>query len=447
MPWDTLIRNGQVVTRDGVRALDVAIEGDTIVALAPELNGSARETIDARGLHVFPGVIDPHVHFNEPGRTEWEGVATGSSALAAGGGTLYFDMPLNSSPPVLDGATFDAKVVASSGKAYTDFALWGGLTPRNLDTLEELADRGVVGFKAFMCDSGIDEFPAADDFTLYRGMRIAAERGLVVAVHAENDAITRGLTAEARGRGATGIADYLASRPGVAEVEAIRRACILAADAKCKLHIVHVSTAAAAWAAHANGGHDVTYETCPHYLLLTEDDLPSLGTLAKCAPPLRPRSDRDVLRDYLKFEHITFVASDHSPAPASMKSGDDVFDVWGGIAGVQSTLPAILTINPPLPLDVVGRLTSTAAAERFNITGKGVIEPRYDADLTLVDLSESYKLRRELLLDRHKLSPYVGRKFRGLVRRTIARGQTIFLNGAMVGTSRGRLVTPQRGTR
>ncbi|HEV7300994.1 MAG TPA: allantoinase AllB [Tepidisphaeraceae bacterium] len=443
MPFDLLIRGGQVVTPHGVQQADVAIENGQIVDISATITGPANEAIDATGLHVFPGVIDPHVHFNEPGRTDWEGVTTGSSALAAGGGTLYFDMPLNSSPPVLDGATFDAKVAASTGKAFTDFALWGGLTPNNIDKLDELADRGVVGFKAFMSNSGIAEFPAADDLTLYRGMQIAARRGLVVAVHAENDTITSGLAAEAIRRGNTGIADYLASRPVVAEVEAIRRACTLAGEAGCKLHIVHVSSSEGAWAAHANGGHDVTYETCPHYLLLTEDDLATLGAIAKCAPPLRRRKwDIEHLQLLLHTGEISFVASDHSPAPPSMKQGNDFFAIWGGIAGVQSTLPAMFSLDHQLPLNLVARYTATAAAERFGIAGKGVIALQCDADLTLVDLNETYELKREELLDRHKLSPYVGRTFRGRIRRTILRGQTVFLDGKIVGGPMGRLVRP-----
>jgi allantoinase len=168
MPWDLLIRGGDVVTPDLVRRVDVAVENGMIVEVGPELSGAARETIDATGLHVFPGLIDPHVHFNEPGRTEWEGFETGSSALAAGGGTCFFDMPLNSSPPTLDGESFDLKLAAAKANSYTDFALWGGLTPGNLDKMEELAERGVVGFKAFMSNSGIDDFPMADDYALPR---------------------------------------------------------------------------------------------------------------------------------------------------------------------------------------------------------------------------------------------------------------------------------------
>src|SRR5881227_2129521 len=187
MPPDLIIRHAHLVTPDAVFRADLAVTAGRISEISPTINGAATEEIDATGLHVFPGVIDPHVHFNEPGRTDWEGFATGSSALAAGGGTCFFDMPLNSSPPVLDGASFDLKRAAGEKSSITDFALWGGLTPGNLDRMEELAERGVVGFKAFMCNSGIDDFPCVDDLTLYRGMRKAKKLGLPVAVHAESE--------------------------------------------------------------------------------------------------------------------------------------------------------------------------------------------------------------------------------------------------------------------
>src|SRR5678816_853306 len=224
MPWDLLIRAGDVVTPDGVKRLDIAVEGDAIVELAPELSGPARETINATGLHVFPGVIDPHVHFNEPGRTDWEGLSTGSAASAAGGGTCFFDMPLNSSPPVLTADAFDEKRRLAEHKSITDFAIWGGLTPLNLHLMDELAARGVIGFKAFMSNSAIDEFPHVDDLTLLEGMHRAAKLGLIVAVHAEHETITGGLTRRAMTQGRTTARDFFNSRPPIAELEAIARA-------------------------------------------------------------------------------------------------------------------------------------------------------------------------------------------------------------------------------
>ena len=198
---DLLVRGGIVVTPDGVSIADVAVSDGEIVEVSPEIAGTAREEIDARGLHVLPGVVDVHVHFNEPGRTDWEGWATGSAACAVGGTTTVAEMPLNAHPPTLDGPSFDAKRAAAEASSLVDFALWGGLTPVNLDRMEELAERGVIGFKAFMSNSGIDDFPAADDATLLAGMQRAAALGLPVAVHAENDAITAALAAQGhRGR-------------------------------------------------------------------------------------------------------------------------------------------------------------------------------------------------------------------------------------------------------
>ncbi len=198
--FDLIIRNGTIVRPDGVTSSSIAIANGKILAVDPQIPGKAKQEIDATGLHIFPGLIDIHVHFNDPGRADWEGIPTGSSALAAGGGTLFFDMPLNSSPPVLDAESFDKKFAAATGKSFADFGLWGGLTPQNLDHLEELAARGVVGFKAFMSSSGIDDFPRADDLTLYRGMQKAKQLNLPVAVHAESESITSMLTAEAARR-------------------------------------------------------------------------------------------------------------------------------------------------------------------------------------------------------------------------------------------------------
>ena len=437
---DLLIRGGMVVFDDRVEASNIAVDGGRIVEIAPELSQPATETIDATGLHVFPGVIDPHVHFNEPGRTDWEGIATGSSALAAGGGTCFFDMPLNSDPPVLSGKEFDAKRIAAEASSVTDFALWGGLTPSNLDHLDELADRGVIGFKAFMSNSGIAEFQNVDDWTLYRGMQIAAKHGLVVAVHAESDALAAGFTQATVNAGKTTMADYLASRPPVVELEAIRRAITLSEATGCALHIVHVSTWKGAIEIAASEAN-VTCETCPHYLLLNTDDAIAIGANAKCAPPIRDETARSRLVEELKSGAIDFVGSDHSPSPASMKMSANAFENWGGIAGVQSTLAALVTLD--VPLVTIAKLTAGHVAKRFGISDKGRLAPGMDADLCLVDPGETYTLSREQLLDRHKLSPYVGRQFRGKVKQTFVRGRRVFENGKIVSAPIGQLVRPK----
>lgn len=458
MPWDVLIRNGQCVLRDAVAPLDLAIEGGKIVELKAGLRGSAKEEIDATGLHIFPGVIDPHVHFNEPGRTDWEGFATGSAALAAGGGTCFFDMPLNSSPPTLDGPSFDFKLQEAKRSSLTDFGLWGGLTPKNLDSMEQLAERGVIGFKAFMSNSGIADFERSDDETLRKGMAIAAQCDLIVAVHAEDEQLIVQLQSKIRKERGKSWRDYLDTRPVEAEVTSIRRSREIAEGAKCRLHIVHVSSSHGIAASRGEAAITepmyefppldcwaITNETCPHYLLLSENDLLALGATAKCAPPLRPQMEVDQLRKDLAEGRINFVGSDHSPSPASMKQGKDAFAIWGGISGVQSTLSALLTLEPRLPLDLIARLTSTHVAERFEVSKKGLLQFGFDADLALVDVDATYTLTRDMLLDRHKLSPYVGRQFRGLVKRTISRGQTIVLDGKIVGKPNGKLVKPTRG--
>ncbi len=446
--FDLLIRNGTVVTEAGTGIADIAVSGGTIVAVEPELGGQARAEIDATGLHVFPGVVDAHVHFNEPGRTEWEGWASGTRALAAGGGTCAFEMPLNAHPPTLDATSFDAKRAAAEAQAVTDFALWGGLVPGNRDHLAELAERGAIGLKAFMSRSGTEDFPAADDLTLFEGMKTAAELGMIVAVHAESDSLTSMLAARAVAEGRTSARDYLASRPVLAEVEAINRAMLFAEEAGCALHIVHVSSGAgvALIAAAKTRGVDVSCETCPHYLVFTEEDVERLGAVAKCAPPLRPESEREALWRALLAGDLPMVASDHSPAPPEMKQGHDFFGIWGGISGCQSTLPAMLTEGHHgrgVRLATIASVTAGAVARRFRLPRKGRIAVGADADLALVALGDSFELAGEDLFYRHRQSPFIGRRFSGRIARTILRGTTVYLEGRVVTEAGGRLIQPR----
>lgn len=434
------------MTPSGVETADLSIRDEIIHAVGRDLRSEANE-IDARGLHIFPAVIDIHVHFNEPGRTEWEGAATGSAALAAGGGTVFFDMPLNSTPCTVNAREFDRKRAALAASSIADFGLWGGLVPDSLDNMEELADRGVVGFKAFMCDSGLPEFPCADDDTLFEGLKRAAKLNLPVAVHAENQILTAALSKRMARENRRSIRDFLASRPVIAEVEAIQRATLFAGEAGAKLHIVHVSSGrgvAAAAEARAKGV-DVSIETCAHYLFFTEEDTERLGAIAKCAPPLRASEHQDELWTQLISGHLDAVASDHSPAPPDMKGGD-FWKAWGGIAGVQSTLAVLLDqgfAKRGLSLSAISALTASNPARRFRIPQKGNIATGNDADLTLIDLSRRHTLRAEDLFQRHRISPYVGRAFRASIKRTIRRGETIFADGKIKADAGGKLVRPQ----
>ncbi len=441
-----IVRGGTLVLPDGLLRADLRIEHGVIQEVAQELGGATG--VDASGLHVFPATIDVHLHFNEPGRENWEGAATGSRALAAGGGAVFFDMPLNSTPCTVNAIEFERKRTALAASSIADFAIWGGLIPGNLGEMAELAERGVIGFKAFMPDSGLPEFPRADDLTLWEGMAEAARLNLPVAVHAESEELTKQLSNRLAQQGGSAIETFLTSRPVLAELEAIERAALFARETGARLHIVHISSGrgvVAAAEARARGT-DVSIETCPHYLFFTEDDLERLGALAKCAPPLRKAADLNQLWEEVMRGTVDIVASDHSPAPPHMK-GADFAQAWGGVAGVQSTLAVLLErgfFGRGLPLELIAQLLAAHPAERFRLPHRGAIRVGNYADLTLVDLNEQFTLRPEDLASRHALSPYAGETFRGVVRRTVRRGETIFLDGKFPSATRGHLLRPNR---
>ena len=446
---DLLIRGGSVVTPEGVQVLDLGVADGRIVAVGANVAGSAAEEIDATGLHVFPGILDAHVHFNEPGRTEWEGLASGSAALAAGGGTWFCDMPLNSSPPVIDAASFAAKRRLAEQKSVVDFSLWGGLVPGNLDQLEALRDAGAIGLKAFMCGSGIDEFPGVTDAaTLRAGMKRAAALGLLVAVHAEDDAMAGELTRAARAGGATDPRSWLATRPVEVELAAIRTATELAGETGCALHIVHVSSpeGIALITAAKQRGVNVTAETCPHYLLLNEDDVVRQGAVAKCTPPLRPEAQRRQLWRAAETGGIDTIGSDHSPAPPDMKTAADFFAIWGGISGCQHGFPLLLSETLARDGHALGRLAGLLAANvarRFRLPRKGRLAPGFDADFSLLDLAAEHALDNADLLYRHQQGPYGGRRSAVRVRRTVVRGRTIYREGRVASDApRGTFLPP-----
>lgn len=376
---------------------------------------------------MFPGGIDSHVHFNEPGRTEWETIAHGSAALAAGGFTAFIDMPLNSRPVTIDAVAFDLKLAALERSAAVDFGLWGGLVPGNLERLADLVARGVLGFKAFMCPSGIDEFPACDLETLRLGMDRIAELGSRLLVHAESPSRLLPLSG-------TSAPAFVSSRPPEAELEAIDRLLELAARTGCPTHVVHVSTAEGLRRVleAAKAGAPVSAETCPHYLLYESDDLERLGGRAKCAPPFRSAADRAGLWEFLASDADVIVVSDHSPSSPDLKAGDDYTQIWGGISGCQSTRQLLLA-NGRLGLCRVADLTARNVATGFGLAGKGRIAAGYDADLWLVDLAQEGVVRADDLLYLHPQSAHEGQPIRGRTVQTLVRGEPV---------GRGRLISP-----
>jgi len=451
--YDVLFCSGTVVTLERLFSADIAVVDGRIVAIGSKLERSAAEIVDASGLHLFPGIIDAHIHFNEPGREHWEGIASGSRSLAAGGGALFFDMPLNAAPPTLDRESFARKQACAKAKSVLDFALWGGLTPNNLDTMEELADAGAIGFKAFMSRSGTSDFSHSNAEVLKRGMKIAVARGLPVGVHAEDDEMTQALAEERRSQGKIGWRDYLDSRPVEAELRAIRVALELAGETGCDLHIVHVSCPEGIDLIQEarDRGIRVTAETCPHYLLLTDDSVGKVGASAKCAPPLRDAVRREELWKRLRAGTIDTLGSDHSPAPPEMKVSEDFFAIWGGISGCQHAfLLALAEWRLRAGADGLARfaaVTATNVAARFGIgRQKGQIAEGFDADVTLVDLEGCERITADQFLYRHPISPYIGLELRAVVKGTWVRGRAVYRDGKIVGEAQGRHVTPGHGS-
>ena len=400
--------------------LALAITAGQITAAAPALTGSAKQEIDARHALILPGWIDAHVHFNEPGRSDWEGLATGSRALAAGGGTVFFDMPLNSSPPVITRAAFEEKRRLAEEKSCIDFALWGGLTPDSLDHMEAMADAGAIGFKAFMCPSGIDEFQDAPPSTLRKGMEIAARVGLPVAVHAEDPEVIR-LHQLDHPPTATDMRAWLDSRPIEAELSAIRIAIDLAGQTGCHLHIVHVTCPEGIdlVTAAKKQGVQVTVETCPHYLLLDDTAAIAIGPAAKCAPPIRSAATVNALWQKLLNGEIDTLGSDHSPSPLDLKQGTDLFAMWGGIAGIQHALPLLLSQHQT----IIPQLSSNVAT-RFRLPHKGFLTPGHDADFILIEKKPN-TITASQLLTRHPITPYLGMTHTHTITATYLRGQKV----------------------
>ena len=433
-----------------VVARDLLIESGRIEVVVEPGRGRAKEEIDARGLLVVPGAVDAHAHFNEPGRAEWEGWAAGTRGAALGGITTVADMPLNSVPPTLDGSAFDAKREAAASSAVVDHALWGGLVGggRWDAPLGQLRMRGAVGVKAFLTDSGVPEFRPLGDGELGRALAAAARAGLLVAAHCEDDEITRVAAERSRADGPPSAAAWLASRPPDAEARAIDRLAEAARASGARVHVVHVSGRAAVAAVRRAKARGIwmSAETCPHYLTFTSDDVERSGAVLKCAPPIRSAADRDELWRAIADGGLDLVASDHSPCPAELKRGD-VLAAWGGVAGIQSFLPALLTEGlgrKRLDLPGLVRLVAEAPARLLGLfPRKGAIRPHSDADLVLVDPDREWTLEESAIAARSAVSPYVGRRFAGRVVRTVVRGVTVQLDGEIVARpGQGRLVTP-----
>ncbi len=424
---------------DGVeRPAAVLVAGERIEAVLPlDAPAAGREVVLAPDEVLVPGLVDSHVHVNEPGRTEWEGFATATRAAAAGGVTTIVDMPLNSLPPTVDVAALEVKRAAAAGRCAVDVAFWGGAVPGNEHRLRALHDAGTVGVKCFLIDSGVPEFPPLPDPGPAL-VEIAAFDGLLIA-HAEDGAL---VTAAAGRR----YADFVASRPAAAEDSAIGLLLRRARETGARVHVVHLSSASALplLAAARADGVRVTVETCPHYLALTAEEVPDGDTRYKCCPPVRGDANRDALWRGLADGVIDMVVSDHSPCPPDLKRLDtgDFGAAWGGISSLQLGLPVVWTEARRRGRTLAEVVTWMAArpAALVGLPRKGRIAAGADADLAVVAPDAEFTVGE--LHHRHPLTPYTGRRLHGVVRRTWLRGAPV--DPAVDAAPRGRLLT--RGT-
>lgn len=433
-PADLLVLADRAILPDGERPVAVVVRAGRIAAVLDptEPLPDAAETIRLAPDEVLlPGLVDAHVHANDPGRTAWEGLRSLTTAAALGGITTVVDMPLNCLPPTVDPAAVDAKRAACPDPAV-DVATWGGAVPEHLDGLPPLLDAGVLGLKAFMVDSGTDEFTGlTDDAGLVRAMTAARDAGVPLLVHAEDDETCAG----APRAHPTAYPGLLAARPVEAETRAIERLVRLSRATGARVHVVHVTSAegAALLRAAQQGGVPISGETCPHYLALCAEELPDADPRVKCFPPIRERRHQDALWAGLADGTLRAVVSDHSPAPWSLKDTGDLATAWGGIASLQVGLPVVWTAarERGVPLADVVRWMGAGPAALAGLEGrgglprKGAIVPGADADLVTFAPDATLVVRGAELAHRHPETPYEGRELRGVVRTTRLRGRVV----------------------
>ena len=393
---------------------------------------------------LLPGLVDSHVHINEPGRTEWEGFSTATRAAAAGGYTMLVDMPLNCVPATTTVEALRAKRRAAPGQCQVDWAAWGGVVHDNSDKLEALADAGIAGFKCFLVHPGIDEFTRVGEVELRAALPHVARTGLPLLVHAELPGPIDAATDRMRDQDWTRYTTYLQSRPDEAELAAIRFMLSLCREYSFPLHIVHLATGLALEQLRAAraAGLPVSVETCPHYLYLEAEKIPDGGTICKCAPPIRGRVNREQLWQGLRDGIIDLVVTDHSPCPPEMKRvGEGNFlNAWGGIASLSIALPVMWTEASRRGF-TLSDLARWMAQQPARLAGcgarKGQIAAGYDADLVVFDPEAEFTVTEDRLHHRHRVSPYLGERLRGIVQQTYLRGTVVFDHGRFPGEARG----------
>ena len=467
-----IVRSTRVVLPEGTAPASIHIQDGRIERVGPR----GDEGLDFGDLVISPGLVDTHVHVNEPGRAEWEGFDTATRAAAAGGVTTIIDMPLNSVPATTTVEALEAKRSAARGRVHVDVGFWGGVVPGNSGELDALVDEGVRGFKCFLVPSGVDEFRHVDEADLREALPIVARRRVPLLVHAEAPLVIEDcglriadlLSIESSIKPQSAILNpqytlYLATRPPEAEVDAVRMMIRLAREFNARVHIVHVACAEAAdEIARAKAeGVPITAETCPHYLTFAADEIRDGATEFKCAPPIREARHRDALWRALQQGVLDLVATDHSPAPPAMKCPGDFMRAWGGIASLELSLAAVWSgvmshvgadprvglgadtrVRPhEIEYTTLARWMSAAPAMLCGLADrKGRIAAGYDADLVIWDPDAEFTVDASRLHQRHPITPYAGRTLRGVVRTTILRGERVWDGDRLIAESAGRLL-------
>lgn len=442
--YDLIIKNGKIVLSDTVFNGNIAVNSGKIAAILEEgTEPDAKDVIDVKGNYVFPGAIDTHTHLNDPGYEWREDYAHGTAAAAVGGYTTIIDMPLQNEPALTNGKIFDAKMAKVSPNAYVDYCFWGGLVPSNFEHLSELNDKGCVALKSFIGPVSPD-YASLNYGQTVEAMEIIQKFGGRAGFHCEDFSTIKWQEQRMKNEGRLDWRAFLDSRPLIAEMLATINIIEIAKATGCKAHICHVSHPDVAQKIKEaqQEGYDITAETCAHYLCFSEDDVIEKGALFKCAPPLRSKSDVDRLWNYVVDGTFSGISSDHSPCSYDEKYNEilgqkinNVFDVWGGISGIQSCVQVAFyegCIKRGISPTVLANVMAKLPAKAFGIYGqKGDIQVGFDADFTIIDPNKQWEIKAEDLQYVNKISAYVGKKGQGLPVCTIVRGKVIAQDGKL----------------
>ena len=438
----TALRSKNVLTPDGMKDAAIVIEDGIIRDVLKYPVDIEFENTDYGELIIMPGLIDTHVHINEPGRTDWEGFETATKSAAAGGITMLVDMPLNSSPVTTTVENFNKKTEDAKNKLYVDCGFYGGLIPGNISELEGLIRNGVFGLKAFMVDSGIEEFPFVNENDLRKALSIISGSEIPLLVHAEIDCGFEKIN----GYDEFSYDSFLSKHPDEWEIKAIELLIKLCREFNFHIHIVHLSSSEAIELIREakKEGLKLTVETCPHYLIFSSDDISSNDTRFKCTPPIRNKANREKLWTAVKEGVIDFIVSDHSPCDPDLKCREEgnFEKAWGGISGLQLGLSAVWTEarKRGFTVEDVSRLMSRNTASFIGLENSaGKIEKGFEANLTVFDPDNRFMVKEENLFHKHKLTPYSGMELFGTVEATYLRGKMIFNNGEIISAPSGEI--------